>query len=212
MTIYKPFAESIAVIGDHLPRRCGIATFTTDLCDALAAELPGSENVMTVAMDDVPDRYAYPDRIKFEIRDKVQVDYLQAADFLNINKPDIAILQHEYGIYGGRSGSHVFHLIENLRMPIITTLHTVLAHPDDDRRAILVKIGEISEQMIVMSRKAKDLLLEIYGISEEKITIIPHGIPDIPFIDPSFYKDQFGVENRKVILTFGLLGPDKGIE
>lgn len=212
MTSYKQFDKPIAVIGNYLPRRCGIATFTSDLCDALAAELQSPKGVITVAMDDEPDGYAYPDRVKFGIRDQVQVDYLRAADFLNINKPDFVILQHEYGIYGGQSGAHVFHLIENLRMPIITTLHTILSNPDDNKRDVLIKIGDISEKLVVMSKKAKDLLLEVYGISEEKITIIPHGIPDVPFIDPSFYKDQFGVEDRKVLLTFGLLGPGKGIE
>jgi len=212
MTYHKPFPESIAVIGNYLPRKCGIATFTTDLANALVVAKPGPKNVIVVAVNDVPEGYAYPDRVKFEIRDKVPADYLRAADFLNINKVDIAILEHEYGIYGGQNGAHIFYLIEHLRMPIITTLHTVLADPDDDQKAILIRISKISEQLLVMSQKAKELLLKVYGIPEKKITIIPHGIPDVPFIDPSFYKNQFGVENRKVILTFGLLGPGKGLE
>ena len=212
MTHRKPFPKSIAVIGDYLPRQCGIATFTTDLSNALVAAKPGPENVIVVAVNDVPEGYAYPDRVKFEIRDKVPADYLRAANFLNINNVDIAILQHEYGIYGGQNGAHIFYLIENLSMPIITTLHTVLADPDDDKKAILIRISKISEQLLVMSQKAKELLLKVYGIPEKKITVIPHGIPDVPFIDPSFYKNQFGVENRKVILTFGLLGPGKGLE
>lgn len=212
MTNRKPFIKSIAVIGNYLPRQCGIATFTTDLSNALVGAKPGPENVSVVAVNDIPGGYAYPDRVKFEIRDKVPADYLRAADFLNINNVDIAILQHEYGIYGGRNGVYVFHLIEHLRMPIITTLHTVLSDPDDDQKAILIRISKISERLLVMSQKANELLLKVYGIPENKITIIPHGIPDVPFIDPSFYKHQFGVENRKVILTFGLLSPGKGLE
>ena len=212
MATSKQSIKSIAVIGNHLPRLCGIATFTTDLCDALAAEIQRPESIITLAMDDVPEGYDYPERVKFEVRDSVQVDYLRAADFLNFNKPDIAILQHEYGIYGGKSGAHVFHLIENLHMPIITTLHTVLADPDADRRTVMIRLGEISECLLVMAQKAKDLLMDVYGMPEERIILVPHGIPDVPFIDSSFYKDKFGVENRKVILTFGLLGPDKGVE
>jgi len=122
MVSRKQVVKSVAVIGNYLPRQCGIATFTTDLCSALAAEMPNPENVITVAMDDVSEGYDYPARVKFEIRDKVQIDYLQAADFININKPDIAMIQHEFGIYGGRSGAYVFHLMENLRMPMAENL------------------------------------------------------------------------------------------
>lgn len=204
--------KSIAVIGNHVPRKCGIATFTTHLCDALEQEIPDSANVIVVALNDVKEGYGYPDRVKFEIRDKVQTDYLRAAEFLNVSKVDVAILQHEYGIFGGQCGAHVFHLIKNLRMPVLTTLHTVPSNPQGDQKAVLFELGEISEKIIVMSRKAREMLTDIYHVAETKIAVVPHGIPDVPFLDPCFFKDQFGLEDRQVILTFGLLGPGKGIE
>ncbi|MBW1697938.1 MAG: glycosyltransferase family 4 protein [Deltaproteobacteria bacterium] len=205
-------SESIVVIGNYLPRKCGLATFTHDLCEALARELSSLEKVIAVAMDDIESGYKYPDRVKFEIREGVQADYLRAAEFLNVNQIDVAILQHEYGIFGGQSGAHVFHLLDNLRMPIITTLHTVLSRPAADQKAVIVELGNLSERLTVMTHKGKELLEAVYSIPENKITVIPHGIPDVPFVDSCYYKDQFGLERRKVILTFGLLGPDKGIE
>ncbi len=202
----------IAVIGNHLPRQCGIATFTTDLCNALARELPSSESVIALAMDDVPGGYRYPDRVGFEIRDNMPAEYLRAAEYLNVKEIEIGILQHEYGIYGGQCGANIFQLLENLRIPILTTLHTVLPDPKADERAILLKLGKLSERLIVMSQVARGILMDVYQIPEDKIAVIPHGIPDVPFVDSFFYKDQFGLEGRKVILTFGLLSPGKGLE
>jgi len=206
------YPKSIAVIGNHLPRKCGIATFTTDLCNALATELPNPENVIALAMDDVPGGYPYPDRVGFEIRDNMPADYLRAAEYLHVKEIEVAILQHEYGIYGGQCGANIFQLLENLRIPILTTLHTVLPDPGADEKAILLKLGRISDRLIVMSQAARGILMEAYQIPEDKITFIPHGIPDVPFVDSCFYKDLFGLETRKVILTFGLLSPDKGLE
>ena len=206
------YPESIAMIGNHLPRQCGIATFTTDLCNALAAELPDPEGVIALAMDDVPGGYPYPDRVRFQIRDSIPADYLRAAEYLNIKEIEVAFLQHEYGIYGGQCGANIFQLLENLRIPILTTLHTVLPEPKADAKAILQKLGKISDRLIVMSRRALEILREVYQIPEDKIAIIPHGIPDVPFVDTCFYKDQFALNARKEILTFGLLGPGKGLE
>lgn len=206
------YPKSIAVIGNYLPRRCGIATFTQDLCEALSGEQANGQSVIALAMDDTKAGYAYPERVKFEIRDDVPSDYLRAAEFLNINKIDVVILQHEFGIFGGQSGGHVFLLLENLRVPVLTTLHTVLSSPTPEQKSVICKLGKLSDFMVVMSQKSSEILGRVYGVPNEKITIIPHGIPDVPFVDSCFYKDQFGVENREVILTFGLLAPGKGIE
>jgi len=204
--------NSIAVIGNYLPRQCGIATFTTDLATALAIEVRKDEQVMVVAMDDVAGGYPYPDRVKFQVRDKTQADYLRAADFLEINQPDVVILQHEYGIYGGSSGAYILHMLESLKTPIITTLHTILSDPTDEQKTIIKELATCSERLVVMSHTGEEILSDTYGIDKSRITFIPHGIPDVPFVDPSFYKDQFNVEDRRVFLTFGLLSPGKGIE
>ena len=203
--------NSIAVIGNYLPRLCGIATFTTDLVEAISAEAP-DVNSWAVAINDRPDGYAYPEEVRFEIKENKLSDYHTAAEFLSIHRMDIVCVQHEYGIFGGPAGSHILKLLGELRMPVVTTLHTVLKDPTPDQREVMQKLSELSDKMIVMSRKAVEFLKEIYGVPDEKIAFIHHGIPDTPFIDPDFYKDQFGVEGKKVILTFGLLSPSKGIE
>jgi glycosyltransferase involved in cell wall biosynthesis len=203
--------NTVAVIGNYLPRHCGIATFTTDLCEALAGNLGKSGRVLALAMDDIDGGYDYPERVKFQISANVQSDYLRAAEFLNVNQFDVAVLQHEYGIFGGKFGRHILLLISELRMPVLTTLHTVLADPNDDQRLIIKELAAHSERLIVMSRKAKQLLVENYDVKEGRVALIPHGIHDVPFVDPSFHKDQFDLEGKKVILTFGLLSPGKGI-
>ncbi len=203
--------NSIAVIGNYLPRQCGIGTFTTDLCNALAGSMPDGQ-VLALAMDDIEGGYDYPERVKFQLRANVQADYLRAAEFLNVNQFDVAVLQHEYGIFGGKFGRHILHLVGELRMPVLTTLHTVLAEPNKDQRDIISDLAECSERLVVMSRKAHELLRDVYGVPEARVALIPHGIHDVPFVDPSFHKDQFELEDRKVILTFGLLSPGKGIE
>ena len=202
---------SVAVIGNYVPRQCGIATFTTDLVEALSAEAPDI-NCWTVAMNDTPEGYAYPEKVRFEINQNTLTDYSIASEFLNISQADIVCVQHEYGIFGGPAGSHLLKLLGELRMPVVTTLHTVLKDPAPEYREVMRTLTDLSDKLIVMSRKAVDFLKEIYGVPEEKIAFIHHGIPDTPFMDPNYYKDQFGVEGKKVLLTFGLLSPNKGIE
>ena len=202
---------SVAVIGNYLPRRCGIATFTTDFVTALCTEGPGI-NCWAVAMNDKPEGYAYPEKVRFEINQNKLADYSVASEFLNISQIDIVCVQHEYDIFGGSAGSHLLKLLGELRMPVVTTLHTVLKDPAPEYREVMRKLSDLSDKLIVMSWKAVDLLKDIYDVPEEKIAFIHHGIPDTPFIDPNFYKDQFGVEGKKVLLTFGLLSPNKGIE
>jgi len=203
--------ESIALIGNYLPRMCGIATFTTDLVEAISSEASDT-HCWAVAMNDNSAGYAYPEKVRFEINQNKLSEYGTAAEFLNVNHTDIVCVQHEYGIFGGTAGSHLLKLLEELRMPVVTTLHTVLKEPSSEYREVMLKLAALSDKLIVMSRKAVDILREIYGIPEEKIAFIHHGIPDMSFVDSSYYKDQFGVEGKKVILTFGLLSPVKGIE
>ncbi|MGB2804233.1 MAG: glycosyltransferase family 4 protein [Candidatus Zixiibacteriota bacterium] len=202
---------SVAVIGNYLPRLCGIATFTTDLVEALSAEAPDI-NCWAVAMNDRPEGYAYPGKVRFVVNQNRLADYSVASEFLNIGQTDIVCVQHEYGIFGGPAGSHLLKLLAELRMPIVTTLHTVLRDPAPEYREVMHKLSDLSDKLIVMSRKAFDFLKDIYAVPKEKIAFIHHGIPDMPFIDPNFYKDKFGVEGKKVLLTFGLLSPNKGIE
>ena len=210
--VLKNIPKTMAIIGNYLPRQCGIASFTSDLCEAISKKLPNPDNIMAIAMDDISEGYDYPERVKFEIRENVIRDYINAADFLNLNQIDAVVLQHEFGIFGGKDGSNIIHMLKNLKIPIITTLHTVLTKPSDAQFAIIQELAKYSQKFVVMISKAKDILRDIYNIPESMISIIPHGIPDIPFVDPIFYKDKFGLEDKKVILTFGLIGPGKGIE
>ncbi|WP_155323416.1 glycosyltransferase family 4 protein [Desulfosarcina ovata] len=208
---YYAGINSVAVIGNYLPRQCGIATFTTDLVEGLSAEAPDI-NCWAAAMNDKPEGYPYPDNVRFEINQNKLSDYRTASQFLNINQTDIVCVQHEYGIFGGPAGSHLLKLLADLRMPVVTTLHTVLKDPAPEYRAVMHKLADLSDKLVVMSHKASDFLNDVYAVPEEKIVFIHHGIPDTPFIDSSFYKDKFGVEGKKVLLTFGLISPNKGIE
>jgi glycosyltransferase involved in cell wall biosynthesis len=201
----------IAVVGNYLPRHCGIATFTTDLCDAIHAEY-GAIELLALPVNDTEEGYTYPPRVRFELSEDNLASYHQAADFLNFSNIDLVCLQHEYGIFGGPAGSHILELLRRLQMPFTTTLHTVLRDPNPDQRAVMEEISSLSDRLIVMSQQSSDILQEVFRVSAEKIDLIPHGIPDLPFTDPSFYKDGFGTEGKEVLLTFGLLSPNKGIE
>jgi glycosyltransferase involved in cell wall biosynthesis len=201
----------IAVVGNYLPRHCGIATFTADLCDALHAEY-GTTELLALPVNDSEEGYDYPPRVRFELSEDDVASYKQAADFLNFSNVDLVCLQHEYGIFGGRAGGHILELLRRLRMPFVTTLHTVLREPNPDERAVMKEIATLSDRLIVMSQQSVEILQEVFHVPAEKIDLIPHGIPDLPFTDPSFYKDAFGTEGKEVLLTFGLLSPNKGIE
>lgn len=204
-------SNRIAFIGNYSPRQCGIATFTTDLCEAVAAEHPDA-TCIALPVNDRPDGYAYPSRVRFELAEKDIESYHRAADFLNINNVDLACLQFEYGIFGGRDGSHILTLLRELRMPIVTTLHTVLREPSPGQRRVLEEVAALSDRLVVMSERGVEFLKEVHGVPAAKIDFIHHGIPDVPFVDPSFHKDRFGVEGRTVLLSFGLLSANKGIE
>src|SRR5437016_6865320 len=201
----------VAFLGDYLPRKCGIATFTADLCESIAAQFPET-HCFAVPVNDREEGYDYSDRVRFEIVEKDIDSYRRAADFLNINNVEVVSVQHEFGIYGGPAGSHLLALLRDLHMPVVTTLHTVLGEPNDSQRFVMEQLNALSNRFIVMAERGRGLLKEVYGISPAKVDLIPHGVPDVQFIDPTFHKDQFGVEGKTMLLTFGLLSPNKGIE
>ncbi len=208
----KPFSPTrVAVIGNYLPRQCGIATFTTDLCDALAAE-DAAATLFAVAVNDADAEYSYPERVRFELREGDLSTYRSAAEFLNFNNVDLVCLQHEYGIFGGEAGSHILWLLRSLKMPIVTTLHTVLRDPNPAQRQVMDDLAVLSDRLIVMSEHSSRFLQDIYHVPAGKIDFIPHGVPDLPFVDPNFYKACVDAEGKSVLLTFGLLSPNKGVE
>jgi glycosyltransferase involved in cell wall biosynthesis len=197
------------VLGNHLPRQCGIATFTTDLSDALACAFLGLE-CLVLAMNDADKRHGYPARVHFEIAEDDLASYRNAANFLNTSSIDVVSVQHEYGIFGGPAGSHVLELLRELHVPIVTTLHTILAAPDPTQRKTMDELSRLSDRLVVMSARGASLLREVHGVAPGKIDLIPHGIPDVRPTGRA--KSQLGFDNKFMILTFGLLSPDKGIE
>ena len=203
--------RKIAFVGDHLPRKCGIATFTSDLLAAVANAHPRNQ-CFSVAVNDIKGGYEYPEVVRFEIEEQDLSSYVRAADFLNISNVDIVCLQHEFGIFGGPAGSHILAFLRELRMPVVTTLHTVLQEPRTDQRRVMRELISLSTRVVVMAERGRQMLEEIYQAPAAKIDLIAHGIPDVGFVDPTYFKDQFGVEGRIVLLTFGLLSPNKGIE
>jgi glycosyltransferase involved in cell wall biosynthesis len=208
---HVPLPTRIAFVGNYLPRECGIATFTTDLCTALAAEY-GQECLFAIPVNDPDSHYDYPEQVRLELEQEDLASYERAADFLNFNGNDLVSLQHEYGVYGGDAGSHILTLLRRLKMPLVTTLHTVLREPDTQQRVVLEEIAAHSDRLVVMSELAAGMLRDVYAVSGEKIDVIPHGVPEMPFMDPNYFKDKFGTEGKSVLLTFGLLSPNKGIE
>jgi len=210
--IFSLDIKKLAVIGSYLPRRCGIATFTTSLAEAMDEEIGRKGEVYAVAMDDTAQGYAYPKRVRFQVRANYVPDYGLAAQFIAGSQANVVILQHEYGIFGGPAGAHILRLLRELRVPILTTLHTVLLEPTPEQRRVMDELWRISDRLVVMSHRAGEMLQDLYGVPPERVAYIPHGIPDVPFVDPNYFKDQFEAEGRRVLLTFGLLSPNKGIE
>jgi glycosyltransferase involved in cell wall biosynthesis len=203
--------RKIAFVGDHLPRKCGIATFTTDLLAAVQTAHPQSQ-CFAVSVNDIKGGYEYPEVVRFEIEEQDLSSYLRAADFLNIGNVDMVCLQHEFGIFGGPAGSHILAFLRELRMPVVTTLHTVLREPRTDQRRVMQELISLSTRLVVMTERGRQMLRDVYHAPTAKIDLIAHGIPDVGFVDPTYFKDQFGVEGKVVLLTFGLLSPNKGIE
>lgn len=208
----QPENFTVACVGNYLPRQCGIATFTKDLTVALKNTMPADTNIFVVAINDGDEVYDYPPDVEFQIRQEDQKSYIKAAAYINQSGAKVCVLQHEYGIFGGINGRYVLSLTRKLRIPLIVTLHTVLNTPLDNEKMILQELAETAEKIVVMSRKAVRFLIEIYNIPESKIDIVHHGVPDLPFSDKTEYKKQLGMENKKLILTFGFFSQNKGIE
>ena len=206
-----PLPTRIAFVGNYLPRECGIATFTTDLCNALTEEF-GQGRLFAIPVNDPESSYDYPEQVRIELTQEDRESYERAAEFLNFNGNDLVCLQHEYGIFGGAAGHYILALLRKLKMPLVTTLHTVLREPDGNQRIVLEEIAQLSDRLIAMSELAAQLLRDVYAVPSGKIDVIPHGVPDLPFMDPNYFKDKFGTEGKFVLLTFGLLSPNKGVE
>ena len=206
----KP-VQRVAFIGNHLPRRCGIATFTHDLHRAVATARPELETCV-VAMTDQGSVQEYPESVRVLVRENIIGDYVRAAEFLNSRPFDVVSLQHEYGIFGGEAGGNIIELLSRLDMPIVTTLHTVLQKPTLAQRSVMRRIVDASATLVVMADKGRELLQSVHDVPAKKIVVIPHGIPDFPFHEPDRAKAKLGFSEKTVILTFGLLSPSKGIE
>ena len=203
--------KKIAFITSSLPRKCGIATFTSHLLHSLTPVAPDRFDPLVVALHG-RDEEKYRAPVKFEIRQHVRADYLNAADYLNFSHVDLISVQHEFGLFGGEAGSYLNLLLRRLKAPILTTLHTILETPDAHYRKAMLDLCHCSDKLITMNERGVTMLEDIYGVDTEKIKLIPHGIPDLPFVDSSYYKHKFGLEGRRTILTFGLLNANKGIE
>ncbi|XZE56342.1 glycosyltransferase family 4 protein [Planctomycetaceae bacterium SH139] len=200
----------IAFVGNYLPRKCGIATFTHDLRIAVANQ--SKAKCVVVTIDDIAGGYAYDDEVQFQVAEQELDEYRNAADFLNCSNVDVVSLQHEFGIFGGPCGSHVLALLQDLRIPVITTLHTVLSEPNQTQRAVMMQLVRLSTRLVVMTERCRQTLLNTYSVDSDQVDLIAHGIPDAPNADQKVLKAQFDVEDKPVALTFGLLSPGKGVE
>jgi glycosyltransferase involved in cell wall biosynthesis len=206
----NPDLTKIAFVGDYLPRKCGIATFTHDLRGAVATA--SAAQCIVVPVDDLADGYNYSSEVSFQIKEQDIDAYRRAADFLNFSNVDVVSLQHEFGIYGGLGGSHILAFLRDIRIPVVTTLHTVLSDPDGTQRRVMEQLTELSTRLVVMTERSRETLCKTYAVPDSKVDLIAHGIPDAPYADTSRFKEHFGLEGRQVALTFGLLSPNKGIE
>jgi glycosyltransferase involved in cell wall biosynthesis len=201
----------LAYIGSYPPRQCGIGTFTQNLAHAMLDHGQGINEILIFALNEHDQQYSYPPEVKLCIRQEQQTDYLEAANFINLSGADACILEHEFGIFGGQSGVYILPLLHRLNIPLITTLHTILEIPSYNEKAILKEICKMSDRVVVMSQKAIHLLMEIYEVPKEKIVLIEHGVPDIRF-DKEQTRTEFKINQKKLLLTFGFIGRNKGIE
>ncbi|RYD60915.1 MAG: glycosyl transferase family 1, partial [Sphingomonadales bacterium] len=203
--------DHLALIGNFLPRKCGIATFTADCFSAMRARFPDMR-VDVYAMDDRPGGYAYPPEVTASIPQHDRAAYLDTARAIDASGAQAIWVQHEYGIYGGAAGEHLIALLDRTTLPVIATLHTVLERPSADERRVMEALLRRAARVIVMAEKGRDILHRIHGADMRKVAVVPHGVPDRALVDPDAMKARFGWEGRRVILTFGLLAPSKGIE
>ena len=201
--LFKPL--KVAFISTYPPRRCGIATYTADLTDNFRkiyseGQSNGEQNYFEViALNNTPQGYQYDREVSFHIRDQHRGDYQRAADFINVSPIDVVCLQHEFGIFGGEDGSYIIHLLRSLKKPVVTTFHTILAEPTPGQKKTFTRICELSTLVVVQAQMAVRLLEQVYDVPASKIVMIPHGAPDVPFLDSSFYKDRFQAEGRTLL-------------
>ncbi|MHC4488092.1 MAG: glycosyltransferase [Planctomycetota bacterium] len=207
----KGSTKKVAFISSFVPRKCGIATFTSDLIKNVTSASKGQFQPLVVAMR-VDNDLRYDDPVKFEIRQNVKSDYISAADYVNFSNVDLVCVEHEFGLFGGDAGSYLSLLLNRLKAPVITTLHTVLDEPGPQYHKSLVDVCDASYRVVTMNERGVGMLADTYGVSGRKVQLIPHGIPDLPFVDSNYYKHKFGMEGRRTILTFGLLSRNKGVE
>jgi glycosyltransferase involved in cell wall biosynthesis len=204
----------LAFIGTYPPRECGIGTFTNNLYHSMIGAKDQNENInesFIIALNDFNNIYEYPAEVKLTIRQEHQEDYLEAVKFINLSGADLCILEHEFGIFGGQNGVYILPLLHRLDIPLIVTLHTILKTPSYNEKAVLQGICKMANKIVVMSHKAIEFLVKIYDVPEEKIVFIEHGVPDIHFSQEKS-KKEFKLESKKVLLTFGFIGRNKGIE
>jgi glycosyltransferase involved in cell wall biosynthesis len=206
----KP-VRRVAMIGNYPPRLCGIATFTSDVRAALTAAAPKTD-IDIYAMDEPSAAHAYPPTVVCAIRQDEVADYLAAARRINDSEADVVLVQHEYGIFGGAAGSLLLRLLGRVTAPVVVTLHTVLEQPNGEQHAVIEALASIASRLIVMAEKGREILIRVHGVAPEKIVVIPHGVPDRQLADPEQVKPRFGFAGRRVLMTFGLLSPNKGIE
>ncbi len=209
-TVASPIAR-LALLGNFPPRRCGIATFTGDVHNALTAAYP-SLACDVYAMTDEGASYDYPAAVSFELHQDQPADYLEAARRINSSGAQAVCIQHEYGIYGGSAGEHLLILLNALTVPVVTTLHTILIHPDPDQHRVMKRLVEKSERIVVMSRRGRDILRDVYAAPAAKIAVVPHGVPDHPLVETAPFKARFDLSGHEVLFSFGLLSPGKGLE
>lgn len=205
------WSGKVAVIGNYPPRQCGIATFTWDLCRSLTAQHPMIE-CGVIAVNDVTNGHLYTPRVKYEIVEGDVSSYREAARYINRAGYDLVCLQHEYGIFGGPGGGNILALLRELKVPLVTTVHTVFREPEYEKKEVMDEIAWLSDRLVLMSRKGAEVFHTTHAVPKEKIEFIPHGIPDVPFADPDEYKPALGWEGKKILLSFGLLSRVKGIE
>jgi glycosyltransferase involved in cell wall biosynthesis len=210
-SVVRSRIKHIALIGNHLPRRCGIATYTADVAQALARRYPDIQ-VDIWAMNDVGKRYAYPCHIAGTIEQNEPASYLDAARAITASGADMVWIQHEFGIFGGKAGDHILSLIDRMTVPVAVALHTVLAEPDRHQRRVTLALIDRCETIIVMAKAAREILIDAYGADPDQVVVIPHGIPDRPFVPTTRMKAKLDLDDCDLIMTFGLLSPGKGIE
>ncbi|HUV85745.1 MAG TPA: glycosyltransferase family 4 protein [bacterium] len=209
-------SPGLYIVSTYVPRRCGLATFAYNMASALAAgrgqKLGADGSVAVVAMSERQRRRSYGAEVRAVVRASRPEDYVAAAELVNGSAAAVVSLQHEYGIFGGRTGRYVLDFLERLRKPVVTTLHTVLAEPKPRQREVLQEVCRRSAALAVQAQKAAEFLTTLYDVPEDKVRVIHHGTPDVPFGGSAPFKKAVGAAGRQVLLTFGLITPRKGLQ